>query len=155
MMLTVESVLAGQLLRHAAEVRRLAQAAATEGRYSWLEQYLQARTEATRLLQEVVIDHGWPTYRLLGAAAGDAALYLLLEATAMNFQRRCRELIAAAVAQGLTPPGHLTCIDHAISVASGEPPRHAGHPQRFRVAAPASHSSPGSHQAARMTGVPS
>ncbi|WP_344638174.1 hypothetical protein [Kitasatospora cystarginea] len=157
-MLTVESVLAGQLLRHANEVRRLA-LAATQGRYSWLEQYLRGRTEATGLLREVVTNHGWPTYWLVGATASDAALYLLLEATALHFQRQCRELIAAAVAGGLTPPGHLTCIDHVISVASGEPPRYAGHPRSFRSPAPVSPSSAGGRQAppktTRMEGVAS
>lgn len=78
------------------------------------------RTNADALAT-IVRRHGWPAADLVGAPASTAALMILLHAPDLDFQLRCRELIAQATADGRCPgPHHAYIADHC-AVALGQP----------------------------------
>ncbi|MFJ2778195.1 hypothetical protein [Kitasatospora sp. NPDC087315] len=149
------ALLSRQLLHRAGRLRYLTAHLATGGGYSGLEQYLEECHLPLDRLREIVRDHGWPTYVMVGREGGDAALYLAVHCTAdLDFQRTCRQLIAVAVEAKQTPWAHLVTIEQVITVTSCEPLANAGNPriprkERFMNAATQSHARLVYHPAGR------
>lgn len=115
------AALAGELVRRADEERHLMRQARVDPT-SWcrgaLHECRQANAEALRTIVE---RHGWPTADLVGAPASTAALMILLHAADLDFQVRCRDLIAQAAADGCCPALHHAYIADHCAVEEGRP----------------------------------
>ncbi len=82
---------------------------------------VECRRTNADALGTIVRRHGWPTADLVGAPASTAALMILLHAPDLDFQLRCRDLIALATADGRCPgPHHAYIADHC-AVELGQP----------------------------------
>ncbi|MFF4352976.1 DUF6624 domain-containing protein [Streptomyces sp. NPDC001530] len=115
------AALASELVRRADEERRLmrqAQANPTPQCRCAIGECREANAEA---LRTIVRRHGWPTADLVGAAASTAALMILLHASDLDFQLRCRDLIAQAAADGRCPALHHAYIADHCAVEQGRP----------------------------------
>ena len=78
-----------------------------------------ARTER---LAEILDEHGWPTYELVGEDGEDAAWAIAQHADLdPAFQRRALELLRPAVAAGQASPGNLAYLEDRVAVAAGQP----------------------------------
>jgi hypothetical protein len=82
------------------------------------------RANAARL-REIIAEHGWPGTPLVGMRGAEAAFLIAQHSIGEPpFMRRCRELLAAAVAAGAAPAWHLAYLDDRISVFEGRPQRY-------------------------------
>lgn len=79
----------------------------------------QARTER---LKEIIAEHGWPTFDLVGEDGEDAA-WAIAQHSDLDpaFQREALELLRDAVAAGQASPGNLAYLEDRVAVAAGEP----------------------------------
>ena len=78
-----------------------------------------ARTER---LKEILAEHGWPTYDLVGEDGEDAAWAIAQHSDQdPEFQREALELLREAVAAGQASPGNLAYLTDRIAVNAGEP----------------------------------
>ena len=78
-----------------------------------------ARTER---LEEILDEHGWPTYDLVGEDGEDAAWAIAQHSDQdPAFQRRALELLRTAVAAGQASPGNLAYLEDRVAVGAGEP----------------------------------
>ncbi|WAZ25109.1 hypothetical protein STRCI_006579 [Streptomyces cinnabarinus] len=100
------------------DLMRRAQAAPTERRRRDIVECRHANTEA---LKAIVRTHGWPTTDQVGDPASTAALMILLHAPDLDFQLRCRDLIAEAVLEGRCSAVHLAYIADHCAVEQGQP----------------------------------
>ena len=82
----------------------------------------QART---RRLAEILDQHGWPTYDLVGEDGEDAA-WAIAQHSDLDpaFQARALELLRAAVEAGQGSPGNLAYLEDRIAVGEGRPQRY-------------------------------
>jgi hypothetical protein len=79
----------------------------------------EARTER---LKEIIEQHGWPTFDLVGKRGEDAAWAIAQHSDLdPEFQREAVELLRDAVADGQASPGNLAYLEDRVAVASGEP----------------------------------
>ncbi len=75
-------------------------------------------------LREIVADHGWPGSSLVGEDGAGAAWLLAQHADAdVVFQRRCLELLEAAVTEGEASRGHLAYLTDRVLVNEERPQR--------------------------------
>ena len=73
-------------------------------------------------LQEIVAEHGWPTYDLVGRDGADAAWLIAQHADLQpDFQADALRLLADAVADGQGSPGNLAYLTDRVAVAEGRP----------------------------------
>jgi hypothetical protein len=82
--------------------------------------------DATNLqrLRGIVAEHGWPGSSLVGEDGAGAAWLLAQHADAdVAFQRRCLELLEAAVAEGEASRSHLAYLTDRVLVNEGRPQR--------------------------------
>ena len=78
-----------------------------------------ARTER---LEEILAEHGWPTYDLVGEDGEDAAWAIAQHSDQdPAFQREALELLRTAVAAGQASPGNLAYLEDRVAVAAGQP----------------------------------
>jgi hypothetical protein len=78
-----------------------------------------ARTER---LEEILAEHGWPTYDLVGEDGEDAAWAIAQHSDQdPEFQREALELLREAVAAGQASPGNLAYLTDRVAVGAGEP----------------------------------
>ena len=78
-----------------------------------------ARTER---LKEILAEHGWPTYDLVGEDGEDAAWAIAQHSDQdPEFQRAALELLREAVAAGQASPGNLAYLTDRVAVGAGEP----------------------------------
>ena len=78
-----------------------------------------ARTER---LKEILAEHGWPTYDLVGEDGEDAAWAIAQHSDQdPAFQREALELLRAAVEAGQASPGNLAYLTDRVAVGAGEP----------------------------------
>jgi hypothetical protein len=78
-----------------------------------------ARTER---LAEILDEHGWPTYDLVGEDGEDAAWAIAQHSDLdPEFQRRALELLRTAVAAGQASLGNLAYLEDRVAVAAGQP----------------------------------
>jgi hypothetical protein len=79
----------------------------------------QART---RRLAEILDQHGWPTYDLVGEDGEDAAWTIAQHSDQdPAVQRRALELLRAAVEDDQASPGNLAYLDDRVAAGAGEP----------------------------------
>lgn len=82
------------------------------------------RVNAARL-REIIAEHGWPGTPLVGMRGAEAAFLIAQHAIGEPaFMRRCRELLAAAVAAGAAPAWQLAYLDDRIRVFEDKPQRY-------------------------------
>ena len=76
----------------------------------------------TARLQEILAEHGWPTFDLVGEDGEDAAWAIAQHSDQdPAFQREALELLRAAVAAGQASPGNLAYLEDRVAVAAGQP----------------------------------
>jgi hypothetical protein len=76
----------------------------------------------TERLKEILAEHGWPTFDLVGEDGEDAAWAIAQHADHdPEFQRRAMELLRAAVAAGQASPGNLAYLTDRVAVGAGRP----------------------------------
>jgi hypothetical protein len=79
----------------------------------------RARTER---LKEILDEHGWPTWDLVGKKAETAAWAIAQHSDLdLAFQQRALELLREAVARGQASRGNLAYLEDRVAVALGEP----------------------------------
>jgi hypothetical protein len=78
--------------------------------------------QRTDRLREIVDEHGWPTYDLVGEEGEDAA-WLIAQHSDLDpdFQAEALELLRAAVAEGQASPGNLAYLEDRVRAGRGEP----------------------------------
>jgi hypothetical protein len=76
----------------------------------------------TERLKEIVAEHGWPTYDLVGRDGEDAA-WVIAQHSDLDpeFQAEALELLRAAVAEGQASPGNLAYLEDRVRAGRGEP----------------------------------
>ena len=79
-------------------------------------------TERTARLEEIVEEHGWPTYDLVGKQGEDAA-WVIAQHSDLDpaFQAEALELLRDAVADGQASPGNLAYLEDRVRAGRGEP----------------------------------
>lgn len=76
----------------------------------------------TARLQEILAEHGWPTYDLVGEDGEDAAWAIAQHSDQdPAFQREALELLTAAFEAGQASPGNLAYLTDRVAVGAGEP----------------------------------
>lgn len=81
-----------------------------------------ARTER---LNEILAEHGWPTWDLVGKKAETAAWAVAQHSDHdLPFQQEALRLLRKAVAQRQASPGNLAYLEDRVAVALGEPQRY-------------------------------
>ncbi len=79
----------------------------------------EARTER---LREILAEHGWPGFDLVGDDGEDAAWTIAQHSDLdPDFQRCALALLEIAVADGQGSPGNLAYLSDRVAVAAGEP----------------------------------
>lgn len=77
-----------------------------------------------QVVVEIVRDHGWPAYSMVGKRAGDAFWLLVQHAdTRPGLQRRCLALMARAVDENQASPRLLAYLTDRVAVARGSKQR--------------------------------
>ncbi|WP_422739811.1 DUF6624 domain-containing protein [Micromonospora sp. WMMD729] len=79
----------------------------------------QARTVR---LKEIIRNHGWPTFALVGEDGGNAA-WAIAQHSDLDpaFQQEALELLRAAVAAHQASPGNLAYLEDRVAAGKGEP----------------------------------
>jgi len=79
-------------------------------------------TERTERLKEIIDEHGWPTYALVGKQGEDAA-WVIAQHSDLDpeFQAEALELLRQAVADGQASPGNLAYLEDRVRAGRGEP----------------------------------
>jgi hypothetical protein len=73
-------------------------------------------------LKEIIAEHGWPTYDLVGRKAADAAWLIAQHADLdPEFQREALELLRAAVEAEQASAGNLAYLTDRVAAGAGEP----------------------------------
>ena len=73
-------------------------------------------------LKEIIAEHGWPTYDLVGRKAADAAWLIAQHADLdPGFQREALEHLRAAVKAEQASPGNLAYLEDRVAAGAGEP----------------------------------
>jgi hypothetical protein len=94
----------------------------TEAEESEWDRIEQANTERMR---EIIDQHGWPGYALVGEDGEDAAWALVQHADRdLDLQRRALALLRESVAAGDASPGNLAYLEDRVRVAEGKPQRY-------------------------------
>ena len=75
----------------------------------------------TARLTEILDEHGWPTYDLVGEDGEDAAWAIAQHSDQdPAFQREALELLRTAVVAGQASPGNLAYLSDRVAVGVGE-----------------------------------
>lgn len=79
----------------------------------------------TQRLAEILDQHGWPTYDLVGEDGEDAA-WAIAQHSDLDpaFQARALELLRSAVAAGQASRGNLAYLEDRVAVGAGRPLRY-------------------------------
>ncbi len=81
--------------------------------------------DRTARLAEILDEHGWPGFDLVGEAGSTAAWVIAQHAdTYVELQERALELLRAAVADGQASPGDLAYLEDRVAVKHGEDQRY-------------------------------
>ena len=76
----------------------------------------------TARLAEILDEHGWPTWDLVGEDGSEAAWAIAQHSDRdPAFQRRALELLRAAVEAGQASPGDLAYLTDRVAAGAGEP----------------------------------
>ncbi|MFD4526194.1 DUF6624 domain-containing protein [Streptomyces sp. NPDC058470] len=115
------TALADELERRADEERRLMRQAEAKPAPQSRRAINERRGANAAALRAIVDHHGWPAADLVGTPASTAALVILLHAADLDFQLKCRDLIAQAAADGRCPALHHAYIADHCAVEQGQP----------------------------------
>lgn len=115
------AALARELVRRVDEERHLMRQARVDPTSRCRGALRECRQANAEALRTIVRRHGWPTAEMVGAPASTAALMILLHAADLDFQLRCRDLIAQAAADGRCPALHHAYIADHCAVEEGRP----------------------------------
>ena len=85
-----------------------------------MEALLPIFAENTEWLKRVVDEHGWPGRRLAGVDGADAAWLIVQHSGDLDFQRKCLDLITAAVEAGDADHSHLAYLMDRVLVREGK-----------------------------------
>jgi hypothetical protein len=79
-------------------------------------------TVRTARLAEILDEHGWPTFDLVGEDGEDAA-WAIAQHSDLDpaFQREALELLRDAVDAGQASPGNLAYLTDRVAAGAGEP----------------------------------
>ena len=78
--------------------------------------------QRTARLKEILAEHGWPTYDLVGEDGEDAAWAIAQHSDQdPAFQREALELLREAVEAGQASPGNLAYLTDRVAAGAGEP----------------------------------
>lgn len=78
--------------------------------------------ERTQRLAEIIAEHGWPSYSLVGEEAEDAAWAIAQHSDLdPEFQQLALRYLRAAVEAGDASPGNLAYLTDRIAVGAGQP----------------------------------
>ncbi|HEV7760135.1 MAG TPA: DUF6624 domain-containing protein [Acidimicrobiales bacterium] len=82
-------------------------------------------TDRTDRLREIIDEHGWPTFDLVGKE-GTTAAWVIAQHTDfdVDFQQEAFELMEAAVADDQADASELAYLDDRIAVNTGQPQRY-------------------------------
>ena len=79
-------------------------------------------TARTERMKEILAEHGWPTFDLVGEDGEDAAWAIVQHSDQdPAFQREGLALLRAAVAEGQGSPGNLAYLTDRIAAGASEP----------------------------------
>ena len=82
----------------------------------------QGDARRTARLKEILAEHGWPTYDLVGEDGEDAAWAIAQHSDQdPAFQREALELLREAVEAGQASPGNLAYLTDRVAAGAGEP----------------------------------
>jgi hypothetical protein len=84
-----------------------------------LERLTAVDADNQEWLRRVVEERGWPGRRLVGEGGATHAFLLAQHASDLDFQLRCRDLVAAAVDAGEAPRAQLAYLDDRIRMRQG------------------------------------
>jgi len=77
--------------------------------------------ENTAWMKEVLDKHGWPGFSMVGKDGDQAAWLLIQHAPDVTFQKRCQELLTAAVEKGDSSPVDLAYLTDRVLMREGKP----------------------------------
>jgi len=79
-------------------------------------------TGRTERLKEIIGEHGWPTWDLVGED-GEEAAWVIAQHSDLDpeFQAEALELLRAAVEEGQASPGNLAYLEDRVRAGRGEP----------------------------------
>jgi hypothetical protein len=79
-------------------------------------------TARTERLKEIIEEHGWPGFDLVGKDGGDAA-WAIVQHSDLDpaFQEEALELLRAAAEDGQASWGNVAYLEDRVAVAKGEP----------------------------------
>jgi hypothetical protein len=120
----MHSIIADELIAMAELDQNVAGELATSGAlYEGYDPRMAAVHEKNALrLQEIMAQIGWPTERLVGKRAAEAAWLIVQHAIAHpQFQRSCLRLLAEAAREQLVPAWQPAMLEDRIRVFEGRP----------------------------------
>ena len=83
---------------------------------------LDGDIERTERLKEIIAEHGWPTYDLVGED-GEEAAWVIAQHSDLDpeFQAEALELLREAVADEQASPGNLAYLEDRVRAGRGDP----------------------------------
>jgi len=82
---------------------------------------LEADAQNTMWLDEIIEQYGWPTYSLVGENGAQAAFLIVQHSPALQFQKKCLELLEQAVSQNEADKISLAYLTDRIRTSDGKP----------------------------------
>lgn len=85
---------------------------------------LEVDTQNSMWLDEMIEQHGWPTRSLVGEEAAQAAFLIVQHSPALEFQKKCLQLLEQAVQENEADPISLAYLTDRIRISEGKPQRY-------------------------------
>src|SRR5689334_11196348 len=82
---------------------------------------LEADTQNTMWLDEIIGQYGWPTFSLVEVDGAQAAFLLVQHSPSLQFQKKCLELLEQAVNQKEADKISLAYLTDRIRMSDGKP----------------------------------
>jgi hypothetical protein len=82
---------------------------------------LEVDAQNTMWLDEIIQQHGWLTYSLVGEDGAQAAFLLIQHSPSLQFQKKCLELLEQAVSQNEADRISLAYLTDRIRTSDGKP----------------------------------
>ena len=103
------------------EAELIAMADCDQGRCTEAQEQVSQQGREQRL-REIIAEHGWPSWPLVGRR-GENAAWLIAQHADLDpvFQRQALDLLRDAVARGVASPGNLAYLEDRVAVADGLP----------------------------------
>jgi len=82
---------------------------------------LEADAQNTVWLDEIIKEYGWPMYSLVGEEGAQAAFLIVQHSPALQFQKKCLEILEQAVSQNEADKISLAYLTDRIRTSDGKP----------------------------------